>query len=349
MNTSVILNPTPENIAKCAHALQQGELIGLPTETVYGLAADAGNRQAVARIYETKGRPADHPLIVHVSSIAAARPWLVTDGYFHEGSAHQRAFEILTSACWPGPLTLIVPRHLEQPDYACAGQLTVGLRCPSHNVAQQLLKQTEALGIAGIAAPSANRFGRISPTTARHVLDDLGDQCPLTLDGGACERGIESTIVDLSRSGWAILRPGSVSREKIELLLVGVLEELPSSIGLEPPKVSGSLAAHYAPLTPMELVATGSLDFRVTTIAESGGFVGVLALSPKPSSLNLRVNVHWISMPNEPGAYAHELYKALRGLDERGFERIVVERVPNIEPWIAVNDRLKRSATGAGG
>lgn len=339
----MIVAPSPESIDQCASALLAGELLGLPTETVYGLAADAGNSQAIARIYSTKGRPVDHPLIVHVSGSRAAQFWIDAEQTKTETQAY---IQKLMQQFWPGPLTLIVTRAPNAPAFACASETTVGLRCPSHPVAQLLLQQFESLGGKGVAAPSANKFGKISPTTAQHILVDLGVQCPLTLDGGECEFGIESTIVDVSGGMPRVLRLGSISIEQINQAL-GLQIEI--AVGNSTvPKVSGSLAAHYAPATPLELVGSGSLNFRAGTIAELGDQAGVLAMRSKPEPLRLRANLHWVQVAEDPKAYAHSLYSALRALDQLNLDRLLVELPPNEPNWLAVLDRLKRSAAGAG-
>jgi L-threonylcarbamoyladenylate synthase len=339
----MIVAPSPESVNLCASALLAGELLGLPTETVYGLAADASNSQAIARIYSTKGRPADHPLIVHVSGSGAAQFWIDAEQTKTETQAQ---IQTLMQQFWPGPLTLIVNRALNAPAFACANETTVGLRCPSHPVAQLLLQQFESLGGKGVAAPSANKFGKISPTTAQHVLDDLGAQCPLTLDGGECEFGIESTIVDVSSGTPRVLRLGSISIEQINQALGLNIEFAVGNSTV--PKVSGSLAAHYAPSTPLELVGSGSLIFRAGTIAELGDQAGVLAMRPKPEPLKLRANLHWVQIAADPKAYAHNLYSSLRALDQLNLDRLLVELPPNEPNWLAVLDRLKRSAAGAG-
>jgi L-threonylcarbamoyladenylate synthase len=339
----MIVAPSSESIRQCANALMAGELVGLPTETVYGLAADAGNSQAITRIYSTKGRPADHPLIVHVSGLIAAQFWIDSQQTSPETQQH---IQTLVQHFWPGPLTLIVNRAPNAPAFACANESTVGLRCPSHPVAQLLLQQFESLGGKGVAAPSANKFGKISPTTAQHVLDDLGAQCPLTLDGGECEFGIESTIVDVSSGKPRVLRLGSISIEQINKAL-GLQIEL-NAASSTVPKVSGSLAAHYAPATPLELVGSGSLFFRAGTIAELGDEAGVLAMRPRPETLKLRANLNWVQIPADSKAYAHSLYSNLRALDQLKLDRLLVELPPSEPDWLALLDRLKRSAAGAG-
>jgi L-threonylcarbamoyladenylate synthase len=340
----MVLLPSAAFIAQCAEKLIDGQLIGLPTETVYGLAADASNKTAVEKIYSTKGRPADHPLIVHISSSACADFWVNPAAM--TSLAWQQS-QLLMKQFWPGPLTFILPRAVSAPAFACADQTTIGLRCPSHPVAQVLLQQFEALGGKGLAAPSANRFGKVSPTQASHVQDDLGHLCPLVLDGGACEWGIESTIVDLSRDVVRVLRPGSISAQQIADLL-----KVPVQGGdAQAPKVSGSLESHYAPATPIELVASQSLSFRATGAAQVGDPIGVLSFAPRPENLKLYANVQWIQAPLDPVQYAARLYGQLRGFDLMKLDRLLIELPPatsaDFSIWDAVLDRLVRSAKPA--
>jgi L-threonylcarbamoyladenylate synthase len=319
---------TPEAIALAAQVLVEGGLVAFPTETVYGLGADAANAQAVAGVYRLKGRPPDHPLIVHVSSLQQAARWAFCDA---------RA-EALATRFWPGPLTLILPLLDGAPDAACGGQKTIGMRVPSHPVSRALLTAFEALGGVGIAAPSANRFGRVSPTTASHVRDDLGVQAPLILDGGACAVGLESTIVDLSRDHAALLRPGGIPAAQIESVLGYALAEPDAAA----PRVSGSLAAHYAPLTPLELVDASSLAGRLASLRARGLRLAVLAKGDRLEA------EHWEAASTEPETYGHRLYDTLRRLDRLGVDRILVARVPDQPQWRAVADRLRRAAAGSG-
>jgi L-threonylcarbamoyladenylate synthase len=312
--------PASSNAAELANAvaaLHAGEVIGLPTETVYGLAADAMNPSAVARIFALKGRPVDHPLIVHIAD-AAALPRFARD---IPDSARQ-----LAAAFWPGPLTLILRRQANVPDAVTGGQDTVGLRAPAHPLAQQLLR---AFG-GGLAAPSANRFGRISATRAEHVRDEFGAQVPLVLDGGPCTVGIESSIIDLSAQPPRILRPGAISRAQIEAIIGPVAD----GVDADSPRASGTLAAHYAPRTPLRLLPRNAIHAADNT--------QVLALDTMPTGS------HGIALPADPNAYAHGLYAALRRLDARGSALIVVEQTPDTPAWQAINDRLRRSAAGAG-
>lgn len=312
-------------IARAAAILDSGGLVAFPTETVYGLGADAANPDAVRRIFEAKGRPADHPVIVHVADAVDLGVW---------ARAVPEAARQLARAFWPGPLTLIVPRAGTVSDVLTGGQDTVGVRVPSHPVAQALLR---VFG-RGVAAPSANRFGRISPTTADHVRAELGDGVDLVLDGGQTDVGIESTIVDVSGSRPALLRPGMIGAAQLEAVLGGPLLT-PSR---ESPRVPGNLAAHYAPTTPLALLPGHEVDVIASGSARR---IAVLARRTAPSS----VRVTWVEAPADAVRYAHDLYARLRQLDAGGFERIVVETPPDDPAWAAIRDRLARAACGAGG
>lgn len=304
-------------LANAVAALRAGAVIGLPTETVYGLAADAMNPAAVARIFALKGRPVDHPLIVHIAGSEALERFArdIPD------SARQ-----LAAAFWPGPLTLILRRHADVPDAVTGGQDSVGLRAPAHPLAQQLLRAFDG----GLAAPSANRFGHISATRAEHVREEFGTQVPLVLDGGPCKVGIESSIVDLTAQPPRILRPGAISRAQIEAVIGPVAE----GVDGDSPRASGTLAAHYAPRTPLRLLPRHAIH--------AADHVQVLALDRLPTACD------GIALPANPDAYAHGLYDALRRLDAGGGALIVVEQPPDTPAWQAINDRLRRSAAGAG-
>ena len=303
-------------IRKAAEILRAGGLVAFPTETVYGLGADASNAGAVARLYATKRRPADHPVIVHFGSGESAFAW---------AREIPRAARQLAERFWPGPLTLILKRSALAKDFITGGQDTVGLRIPSNPVARGLLEMFQG----GIAAPSANRFGLVSPTTAAHVREDLGDDVDLVLEGGPSEVGIESTIVDLSTGSALLLRPGAISREDLEQLLN--LKEA----GLSSPRHSGGLERHYAPRTPARLVSTHDLDKEIEKLKQR---VAVLAFS-RPDE---RVD-YWLRMPRSPEGYARRLYAALRELDTAGCETILVEAPPEAPEWAAVRDRLQRA------
>ena len=302
-------------------ALRRGEPIGLPTETVYGLAADAHDPAAIRRIYELKGRPSDHPLIVHVADAVTASRW---------AGDWPDAAEALAEAFWPGPLTLILPRAANVPDEVTGGQDTVGLRVPAHPVAQALLRAFEG----GVAAPAANRFGRLSPTTAAHVREEFGDAVPIVLDGGECEIGLESTIVDLSSETPRILRPGKISRPEIEAVIGPVAEGKDG----DSPRASGTLASHYAPRASVEVLARAPLVARFHELAKRGQKVAALLRGQPFKDIDGEV------LPSDLAGYGHALYAALRRLDARGFDVLLAELPPHTAAWAAVNDRLKRAA-----
>ena len=308
---------TPE-IRKAAALLRAGGLVAFPTETVYGLGADASNAKAVARLYAVKGRPADHPVIVHFAAVDEAFAW---------AREISQAARQLAARFWPGPLTLILKRSKLAQDFVTGGQDTVGLRVPSHPIAHEML----SIFGSGVAAPSANRFGLVSPTTAAHVREDLGDEVDLVLEGGPSDVGIESTIVDLSGAGAVLLRPGAISKEDIEKIVSLRQREEVS------PRHSGGLERHYAPRTPARLVPAHALDQE---IAARGARIAVLAFS-RPDE---RVD-YWLRMPRDPAAYAQRLYAALRELDAAGCEAILVEAPPQAAEWAAVLDRLRRACT----
>jgi len=315
---------SPE-VRRAADVLARGGLVAFPTETVYGLGADASNAAAMARLYAVKRRPADHPVIVHFADAEQAFAWA------REVPAAARK---LAAAFWPGPLTLILKRSARAADFVTGGQDSVGLRVPGHPVAQALL---QAFG-GGIAAPSANRFGRISPTSAAHVRADLGDDVDCVLEGGSSAIGIESTIVDLSGPRALLLRPGAIERAALEAALgVPLLEK--TGTGDEGPRHSGGLERHYAPRTPARLVAAHALEREIDA---ARGALAVLAFS-RPDA---RVRA-WRRMPREPKAYAQKLYATLRALDDFGCDAILVERPPQAPEWSAVNDRLQRACTAA--
>jgi L-threonylcarbamoyladenylate synthase len=307
-------------VRRAAEILKRGGLVGFPTETVYGLGADASSTEAMARLYSVKRRPTDHPVIVHFADASLAFSW---------AREVPEAARKLAAKFWPGPLTLILKKSAKAGDFVTGGQDTVGLRVPSHPVAQELLR---AFG-SGIAAPSANRFGQLSPTTAAHVREDLGKDVELVLDGGPSEVGIESTIVDLSGGEPVLLRPGKISAADLEAVLGSpVLAKQ-----IDSPRHSGGLERHYAPKTPARLVPTHELDQEIARLKDK---VAVLAFS-RPDE---RVD-YWLRMPREPQAYAQKLYAALRELDGAQCEMILIEAPPEAPEWAGVRDRLER-ATG---
>lgn len=332
------MTSSTEDIRAAARLLETGHLVAIPTETVYGLAADAGNPDAVAAIFAAKGRPSNHPVIVHVARDADLSRWA--------SEIPQEAHRLI-EAFWPGPLTLILSRAVNVPLAVTGGQDSVGLRCPSHPLAQALLKEFRS-GQGGLAAPSANRFGRVSPTTAQHVIDEFGapGTGPLSavLDGGQSDVGIESTIVDLTRlatHGPVLLRPGGVSIAALERVL-GCAVSTPDTAA---PRVSGSLDAHYAPHTPVALVASSMLDEVLGHLAQKHRHVALMAWSESSATrLAALAALTSLRMPADPQAYAHALYAGLRQLDAEGADIIVVEQPPADDAWQGVNDRLRRAA-----
>ena len=341
----------PDSIAVCADAIRAGELMGLPTETVYGLGADADNATAVAKVFAAKGRPADHPLIVHVASFDGGM-----GGVAHFAQQVPAFAQQLMSAFWPGPLTLILPRRDGVGAAAAGGQNSIGLRCPDHPVAQAVLSalRKPAAGqdvVWGIAAPSANRFGRVSPTTAAHVQSELGDALPI-LDGGPCDVGIESTIIDCTRGAPVLLRPGAITGTQVEQACGRKLlskEELlaQEQRGLVAPKASGTLESHYAPAARVRLMDAKALQTALDMLGndlpkgESRATIAVYARTPlksKSKQLLLR------TMPGDAAVAAHELFSLLREFDDAGVKLIWVETPPSGMAWDGVRDRLQRAS-----
>jgi L-threonylcarbamoyladenylate synthase len=327
-----------QEISHAARALEAGRLVAFPTETVYGLGADAENPEAVARIYAAKGRPSNHPVIVHLAPEADLAYWAKDI----PAQAH-----LLIKAFWPGPLTLILKRANHIPAAVSGGQDSIGLRCPSHPVAQALLRAFKG-GQGGIAAPSANKFGHVSPTTAQHVIDEFeqetreGGLIAAVLDGGQSEVGIESTILDLSRlvsHGPVLLRPGHISASQ----LAQVLGLVPAAPDQQAPRASGTLDAHYAPQTPVALIATEDLAMTVQQLVAAGKRVAVMARQAPQSRQESELLI-WQQMPDQPVAYAHDLYAGLRALDLLHGDIILVEALPDDKSWQGVNDRLRRAA-----
>jgi L-threonylcarbamoyladenylate synthase len=314
--------PMPDDLSAAVAALKRGELVAMPTETVYGLAADARNADAVRRIFAAKGRPADHPLIVHIADARSVSEWAR-----EVPAAAQR----LIDAFWPGPLTLVLNKAPQVDPVITGGQDTVGLRQPAHPVARALLS---AFGGA-VAAPSANRFGRISPTCAQHVRDEFPTGVAVILDGGSSVVGLESTIVDLSGATARLLRPGSISAAAIEAL-IGPLELPGDAHG---PRASGRLAAHYAPGKPLDLVDTDAIEAYRQAHPD-----GVAWITPGP----LPAGGQGIALATDAAGYGQQLYAALRKLDASAARRIAVERPPQDDSWAAVRDRLGRAAVGSG-
>lgn len=319
-----------DSITAAAHALHGGALVGLPTETVYGLAADADNDTAVAQIFAAKGRPSDHPLIVHVANAA---------GIAHFASEVPAFAQALVQTFWPGPLTLILPRRAGHAGAATGGQDSVGLRCPAHPVAHALLEACAAEGVHGVAAPSANRFGRVSPTTAEHVRAEFGDDL-LVLDGGPCAVGIESTIVDCTRGVPVLLRPGAVTRAQIASAC-GIAplskEELPEHT----PRASGTLEAHYAPNAKVRLMDAKALQTGLDLLGADAAHLAVYARTAlRTRSAQVLVR----RMPDDAAATAQQLFSVLRSFDDAGMRLIWIEQPPTTPEWEGVRDRLQRAA-----
>ena len=320
------------SVQAAAQALQRGELLGLPTETVYGLAANADDDAAVARIFAAKGRPANHPLIVHVADSAAITRYAKEVPLF----AQQ-----LIDAFWPGPLTLILPRLPQAAVASTGGQDSVGLRCPAHPVAHAVLAACQRLDppVWGVSAPSANKFGKVSPTTAQHVAEEFGGGL-LVLDGGACGVGIESTIIDCTRGVPVLLRPGSISREDVERACGQrplSKEELPALT----PRASGTLLAHYAPTARVRLMNAAQLQAGLDLLGADAAHLAVYAraaLRSRSSKIILR------RMPGDAADAARQLFAALRGFDDAGVQLIWIETPPGTPDWVGVRDRLQRAA-----
>ena len=318
--------PGADAIARAADVLRAGGLVAFPTETVYGLGADASNPEAIDKVFAAKGRPHDHPLIVHIAGAAQLSAW---------ARDIPAAALVLAKKFWPGPLTLILKRAPAVNTRVTGGQDTIALRVPSHPVAQALL---HAFG-GGVAGPSANRFGHVSATTADHVRDEFGAAVACVLDGGACAVGIESTIVDLSGAQPALLRPGCISAAQVEAAL-GVPLVAP---GTQSPRAPGTLARHYAPRTPVMLVEADVIDELARSFSRMGKRVAVLARSARQPML---AGLVWIGAPDASADYAHDLYANLRQLDAAGCDVMLVEAAPATAAWSAVSDRLARAAAG---
>ena len=314
-----------EGVAAAAERLRAGRLVAFPTETVYGLGARARDPRAVEGVFRAKGRPADHPLIVHVASPAELDTWV---------DPLPEAALRLARRHWPGPLTLVLRRAPGVPDAVTGGQPTVAVRAPDHPVAQALLR---ALG-EGVAAPSANRFGRISPTRAEHVAAEFPDLELTVLDGGPCDVGLESTILDLSGARPRLLRPGAVSAADLEATLDRPVALAANRSGTgDAPRVPGRLASHYAPATALRLADEDDLPAAVAAAAE---VALLLRRAPRPAGHRGPSR----RLPDDPAGYGRGLYAALRALDAEGPPALVVERPPETAPWSAVRDRLARAA-----
>lgn len=340
--------PDNDSIQQAAEILQDGGLVAFPTETVYGLGANALDAQAVARIYEAKGRASNNPLIVHVSDIDAAQGLV---------AAWPDTAQKLAERFWPGPLTLVLPRKSHIPDIVTGGGPTVGVRVPAHPVALALLR---ASGLP-LAAPSANRSLQLSPTRAAHVLMGLDGRIDALLDGGPTRGGLESTVLDLTTKRPTLLRPGLVSPVEIEAI-IGPISRRPAAAkdADAPLPAPGMLSRHYAPRAPLEIMARSSS--RVETLLAEGHVVGHLTADLPPgdplgdaqrrletglAGLAAFQHLHVVRMPTDPAAYAAILYDRLHDLDALGVTRILVDALPQSEVWLAIRDRLSRAAVHA--
>jgi L-threonylcarbamoyladenylate synthase len=318
------------SIADAAKLIAAGDLLAFPTETVYGLGADASSDAAVAKIFAAKGRPADHPLIVHVSDAQAAQ---------HFAAEIPDFAQRLMDAFWPGPLTVIVPRKAGVAAASSGRQDSIGLRCPAHPLARELLAECAKLGVHGISAPSANKFGKVSPTTAAHVKAEFGDAVPV-LDGGACEVGIESTIIDCTRGAPVLLRPGVLTPAQLEAAMGRALSN-PAQVLIEAPKASGTLESHYAPRAPLRLMDAKALQTALDLLGSEGKNIAIYARSPlQPKSHQIIMR----RMPHDALATAQQLFAVLREFDEQQAKLIWVEAVPAEPAWDGVRDRLQRAA-----
>lgn len=337
----ILAGDASQSIAQAGALLSQGGLVGMPTETVYGLAADACSDAAVARIFAAKGRPADHPLIVHIA---------------HTRSVEHFARDIpafaqrLMDAFWPGPLTLILPRRAGVASASAAGQDSIGLRCPSHPVARALLQDCERRGLHGLSAPSANRFGRVSPTSAAHVQEELGEAL-LVLDGGPCSVGIESSIVDCTRGAPVLLRPGMIALTQLEGACgLPILDaQAPTPAATDQPRASGTLESHYAPNAQVRLMNAAALTDALKVFNGAAGSASASAGGPRVAIYHrckLKVRTDLVlprTMPDNAPKAAQELFAVLRELDHAGVKLIWVEEPPPQPEWDGVRDRLTRA------
>ena len=341
---TVIGTASEAEIERAAAVLAEGGLVAFPTETVYGLGADASDDAAVGRVFSVKGRPTDHPLIVHLADAAAVDQWAIDV---------PTTARLLADAFWPGPLTLLLERAPSVPDAVTGGRSTVGLRVPDHPVARALLRAFAALrpnGPAGVAAPSANRFGRVSPTTADHVRSDLGDDIDLVLDGGPCDVGVESTIVDCTQGDPVVLRLGGVSLERLADVLgsepgVSVTDDAVTQAGGA--RAPGMLEAHYAPRARVEVVDEPALAARASALAAVEPALTVVVLAPGTVD-GLPVDVIELEPAGPPDDFARVLYDRLRQADRLGADVLLVVPPPAHGVGAAVRDRLRRAAASAG-
>lgn len=307
-------------ILQATQILKQGGLVVIPTETVYGLAANAQDSDAVKKIFELKGRPANHPLIVHIASVDFLEQWAK--------DIPETAYQ-LAEQFWPGPLTLILNKRDDIQTIVTGGQHTIGLRCPNNPLTLELLREFGG----GLAAPSANRFGHVSPTTAQHVRDEFGAQTPMILDAGPCNIGIESTIIDLTQTPARILRPGQISFEQLQVFI----PKLQQGAQQNSPRVSGDLLAHYAPRTTMKMLSRDDIPTSSTHQK-----IVALCFDTLPEGIS------GLAIAKHAENYAQQLYANLRALDNLQADLIIIEQIPQTEQWLAIADRLKRALAGSG-
>jgi L-threonylcarbamoyladenylate synthase len=328
----IIDGALPASIAQAAQALAQGDLVAFPTETVYGLGADAARDDAVAKIFAAKGRPSDHPLIVHVRG---------REGIAQFAASLPEFASKLVDAFWPGPLTLILPRREGIGAAAAGGQASIGLRCPAHPVAHELLEACARAGVQGLAGPSANRFGRVSPTTAQHVESEFGGSL-LVLDGGPCRVGIESTIVDCTRDVPVLLRPGMITPAQLEAAC-GERLRRPEELAQAAPRASGTLESHYAPNARVRLMDAKQLQTALDVLGNEARGIAIYSrvILQTPSENVLRRR-----MPDDAAETARQLFAVLRDFDAQGVSLIWVEAPPDEPEWDGVRDRLGRAAAG---
>ena len=327
----MIFDPKMEkDIREAAALLKAGETVAFPTETVYGLGADASNPLAIQKVFRIKGRPSDHPLIVHMADVTQLELW---------AENIPRVVWRLSARFWPGPLTLILPRRREVPKEVTGGQETVAVRIPDHPVATALL---QAFG-GGIVGPSANRFGRVSPTTAQHVKDGLGSKVGMVLDGGPCRVGVESTILSLLDGHAVLLRPGGLSVLELEDTLGQPILLSPMAQKVRAP---GMLASHYAPVTSLEVHHQDALPHRVLEMVSQGRKVAVLKLGDDGKGFEIQ-KATTICMPSSAVEYGRVLYSTLHRIDRGDFDCILLESLPDEAEWMAVNDRVRRASCGS--
>lgn len=318
------------HINAAVRLLRIGQVVSFPTETVYGLGGDARSTVALKRIFQLKGRPADHPLIVHLADAAQLNEW---------ARDIPTVVWALAERFWPGPLTLILKKAAGVLPLVTGGQDTIGLRVPAHPLALELLRAFDS----GLAAPSANRFGCVSPTCPEHVRDEFADKLPLVLDGGCCRVGVESTILSLAGDEPVLLRPGAISvTELAEVLGCRPMTQDTSSGGIRAP---GLLTSHYATRTPLQVINGPGLWVRLKQLRAQGVRVVCMVLDQSSLEMIHPHHKHIITMPNEPQAYARGLYRVMRNLDCGKHDLLLVETPPQTEEWSAINNRLQRAAT----